>query len=446
MQSIERAERVLRLLSAPRHRLGLGEIASELSLPKTTVFGILRTLQELGLVERDAESGRYGLGAAVVRLGASYLESSPLRSSAVRWAEALAERSNETVRLGVLHEDRVLVLHHVFRHGDGHFPTGAVLPAHATALGKVLLAGAPRGCDALDPDSLVTFTARTLTDRERLAEEVDETRRRGWAASREELIEGRGALAAPIRDAGGGTVGALSIAAPIGRLLRGGQPNPGLALLVRDFAGAISRDLGAPPWQLSEELSRRFAAELERSQQAASALRREVSARRREEANAWIGPHGPYGHATWELERTLERRRSQLAETERQLSEMRGRLAALERSAGQPPPHPGVTARPAPPSAQPVRAGTGRGTSAGAEPAGAVAAGPSRGAPASASGAAFLRSAEARLLAEELANQLLRRSQAALARQFRSELGQCLDGQGPEAEGSPDREPLGRSA
>src|SRR5947208_14180806 len=72
IQSIERAAAILRLLSGRTRRLGVVELAGELGLPKGTVHGLLRTLQNVGFVEQDPESGKYQLGAALLHMGSSY--------------------------------------------------------------------------------------------------------------------------------------------------------------------------------------------------------------------------------------------------------------------------------------------------------------------------------------------------------------------------------------
>ena len=90
IQSIERAAAILRLLSGRSRRLGVGELAGELGLPKGTVHGILRTLQNVGFVEQDSESGKYHLGAALLHMGSSYLDGNELRTRALNWADSLA--------------------------------------------------------------------------------------------------------------------------------------------------------------------------------------------------------------------------------------------------------------------------------------------------------------------------------------------------------------------
>ena len=113
IQSIERAATILRLLSGRNRRLGVVDIAGEMGLPKGTVHGLLRTLQSVGFVEQDEDSGKYKLGAALLHMGSSYLDGNELRTRALNWSDALATRTREAVRIGTLHEEQVLVVHHV---------------------------------------------------------------------------------------------------------------------------------------------------------------------------------------------------------------------------------------------------------------------------------------------------------------------------------------------
>jgi DNA-binding IclR family transcriptional regulator len=112
IQSIERASAILRLLSGRTRRLSLTELAGQVGLPKGTVYGILRTLLAVGFVEQDPETAKYRIGAALLHLGSSYLDENELRARALHWSDWLAARTNESVRLGTLHDGQVLVVHH----------------------------------------------------------------------------------------------------------------------------------------------------------------------------------------------------------------------------------------------------------------------------------------------------------------------------------------------
>jgi DNA-binding IclR family transcriptional regulator len=250
IQSIERAAAILRLLSGRTRRLGVVDIAGELGLSKGTVHGLLRTLQQEGFIEKDAESGKYQLGAALLHMGSSYLDGNELRTRALNWSDSLATRTREAVRIGTLHEGRVLIVHHVFRPDDSlqTLEVGSLLPAHATALGKVLLADHSYVATELSKNGLEAFTAATITDAGRLQRELARVKAQGWAADIGELTPGQVSYAAPIVDRRGLTVGAMGISGPPERLLAARQPRPDLLSYVREGARAVSRELGAIPW------------------------------------------------------------------------------------------------------------------------------------------------------------------------------------------------------
>ncbi|WP_410674416.1 IclR family transcriptional regulator [Amycolatopsis sp. cmx-4-68] len=246
IQSIERAAAILRLLARGSGRLGVGEIAESLELAKGTAHGILRTLQGVGFVEQDRDSGKYQLGAALLHLGTSYLDVNELRSRAINWADALAARSGEAVRIGAPLEGRVLVVHHVFRPDDTlqTLDVGTLLPLHATALGKVLLA-----YDTTLKATPEPYTRRTLVTQAAIKRACAKVREAGWAVENGEMISGEAGIAAPIRGHGGIVVGAIGVSGPADRVCEpDGSPNPKLLGHIRDAARAVSRDLGASRW------------------------------------------------------------------------------------------------------------------------------------------------------------------------------------------------------
>src|SRR5690349_2163720 len=141
IQSVDRALRILAVLQGD-HRLTLGEIAQRLELPPSTVHGILRTLLAHRVVVQEHDSGRYRLGPAVLTMGNVYLDTLELRSRVTPWAEDLARRTGLAVRTAVMLVDDVVVVHHEPRpDGSRQMPeVGIVIPAHASALGKAILA------------------------------------------------------------------------------------------------------------------------------------------------------------------------------------------------------------------------------------------------------------------------------------------------------------------
>ncbi|MGW1893244.1 IclR family transcriptional regulator [Streptomyces sp. NPDC002004] len=251
VQSIERAAAILRLLAGGPRRLGLGEVAASLGLAKGTAHGILRTLQHVDFVEQDEATGKYQLGAALLHLGTSYLDVNELRSRSLNWADALAARCGEAVRLGTPLEGNVLVVHHVFRPDDTlqTLDVGTLLPLHASSLGKVLLAYGTTPVEPLLEAGPEPYTRHTLVDPEELKHALAEIREVGWAAEVQEMSMGEAGIAAPIRGHGGLVVGAIGMSGPVERICDSkGRPLPALITLLREAARAISRDLGAARW------------------------------------------------------------------------------------------------------------------------------------------------------------------------------------------------------
>ncbi|MGB3414490.1 MAG: IclR family transcriptional regulator, partial [Microbacteriaceae bacterium] len=248
IQSIERAALILKLLSSGQRRLGVVELSRLMDLPKGTVHGILSTMLQAGFVEQDRVSGKYQLGAGVLQLGNSYLDVNELRKVAINWADALASRSREEVQIGSIHDGSVLVVHHVFRPDDSvqNLEVGAVLPLHASALGKVLLAFDPAEIDLVLPKSLERYASRTALSPESLAIELGDVRHRGWAGEVREFQEDQAAIAAPIFDERNLVVGAIGIRGDVERLC---EPNlslrQGLVSFVLDAAASITQELVA---------------------------------------------------------------------------------------------------------------------------------------------------------------------------------------------------------
>ncbi len=241
IQSVDRAMRILAVLRG--RRMSLGEIASRLGLAPSTAHGIVRTLLAHGMVVQEPDSGHYRLGPATLRLGNVYLDTLELRARVAGWAPELARRTGCAVRAGVLLLGDVVVVAHEPR-PDGTrqmAEVGIVIPAHACALGKALLAHDPAGLAA--SSTLPGMTGETVIDPAALEAELEQVRRTGIAAEVEEAVLGECGLAAPLADATG-LAGAVGLVTP-----SSAWPLPGTALdALRDTARAISRELGATAW------------------------------------------------------------------------------------------------------------------------------------------------------------------------------------------------------
>ncbi|MGW5239349.1 IclR family transcriptional regulator [Monashia sp. NPDC004114] len=246
IQSVDRAIRVLSALQGAR-RLSLSELAARLELAPSTTHGIVRSLVEHGMVVQERGSSRYQLGPAVLRLGNVYLDTLELRSRAIPWAEDLARRTGLAVRTGVLLVDDVVIIHHEPRpDGSRQMPeVGIVIPAHASALGKAMLAFLPDDEKrVLASAELRSMTGETITSPVGLRAQLDEIRVSGFAVEQDEAVIGESSIGSPIFDSYGEAVGAIGVVIPSDGDVAGHSARD----LVREAARSVSRELGADVW------------------------------------------------------------------------------------------------------------------------------------------------------------------------------------------------------
>lgn len=246
IQSVDRALRILAVLKGD-HRLSLGEIAQRLDLPPSTVHGIVRTLLVHRMVVQEHDSGQYRLGPATLTLGNVYLDTLELRSRVTPWAEDLARRSGLAVRTAVSMGEDVVVVHHEPRpDGSRQMPeVGIVIPAHASALGKAILAfDEEAAVETVGGGPLRSMTGETITDPRALRKQLDEVRESGIALEIEEAVLGECGIAAVLSDRFGGAVGAIGLVTSIDD-----WPLPdGVVTSLRTAARSVSRELGATSW------------------------------------------------------------------------------------------------------------------------------------------------------------------------------------------------------
>jgi DNA-binding IclR family transcriptional regulator len=246
IQSVDRALQILAVLQGD-HRLSLGDIAERLELPPSTVHGIVRTLLAHRMVVQEHDSAQYRLGPAVLTLGNVYLDTLELRSRVLPWAEDLARRTGLAVRTAVLLVNDVVVVHHEPRpDGSRQMPeVGIIIPAHASALGKAILAFDEEAAeDVLDADPLRSMTGETVTDPGTLREQLGQVRLTGVAEEVEEAVLGESGVAAVLCDRLGGPVGAIALVVPTEEW----PLDAATVSSLRSAARSVSRELGATSW------------------------------------------------------------------------------------------------------------------------------------------------------------------------------------------------------
>jgi len=244
LQSVRRALRSLELI-AEAGELGVTELGRRLGVHKATASRLAATLAERGLLERDPGTERYRLGFGLIRLAGAAMAGLDLVSSARTTLEDLAERTHETATIGVISGDDVVSVDQVTgtRSIVSVSWVGKRTPLHTTSTGKVFLAFMPdeeRERRLAEP--LERATKRSITDANALRTQLEEIRRRGYAQTLEELEEGLNAVAAPVRQADGEVVAALSVSGPAFRVRPVDLPR--LGRLTIEAADAISRRLG----------------------------------------------------------------------------------------------------------------------------------------------------------------------------------------------------------
>jgi IclR family transcriptional regulator, acetate operon repressor len=250
-RAVERALLVLGAVGDAEEEPGLSELAESIGLHKTTAFRLLGALERAEFVVRDLDRQRYRLGPALLRLATQARRSTGLHEATRPELEALSDATGETATIEVLIGEEVLILDEA--HGrfivGGTPEVGTRWPAHATSTGKVLLAaarfeGEGKPASRQRAARLVKLGPRTITSRAALERELAKVWRAGYAICREELEPGFIAISAPVRNAQGRTVAAMSIGGPKTRLTEGRVAK--VAARVRQAARRVSQRLGDP--------------------------------------------------------------------------------------------------------------------------------------------------------------------------------------------------------
>ncbi len=217
-QSVERGLAILSCFTPERPVWGIANIADELGMSRSTTHRYMSTLTRLGYLTQDADR-KYRLALRVTALGMSAMSGSSLQEHAEPYLAELRERIGFTVAVGVLDGPKVLLVDRVRgdrrgqRHIDLDQAPGARLPAHCTAIGKLLLAYLPEREQrrAISEMKLARRTPSTITTKNALQAELQGIREQGLAAADEELAGGLYSIAAPVRSASRETVAAAGM-------------------------------------------------------------------------------------------------------------------------------------------------------------------------------------------------------------------------------------------
>lgn len=246
VRSVVHASGLLKALHKNGRPTSLSDLARKIELSKPATYVLLRTLEEAGLISRDA-TARYELSWGVYELGSAVIRPVGLARAARLHLDHLAERTGEAVLLAILDNAAVLYLDRGQEHESFRMVAniGRRSPLHTNASGKVLLAyqGAAY-IEAIATRPLAPTTSLTITDGQALIAELTRVRERGYATCSQEQEIGLSSIAVPVFAGQGRMLAALAVAGPTSRFTQ--HQLPILLNELRGTSADISRQLSQP--------------------------------------------------------------------------------------------------------------------------------------------------------------------------------------------------------
>lgn len=247
IQAIERAVAILNAFTPDEPELGVSDIANRLSLHKSTVHRFVVNLEAAGMLERNRATNRFRLGLRIFELGSQVLAQMNLWEEAPPFLEGLVRDTGETGHLAIFDAGEAIYIEKVEARRALRIPSaiGRGYPAHATSLGKALLAYQPQSViDAvIDERGLEKCASNTICDRNALLDELSRVREQGFAIDDEEYEEGLRCVGAPVVGHTGTVVAAIGIGGPVTRVTPGRVEE--LGKVVMEAAAGLSHRMGA---------------------------------------------------------------------------------------------------------------------------------------------------------------------------------------------------------
>lgn len=250
IQSITRALELLEMFGEDSEELSLTALCDRMKLGKNYVFRLLATLESRNYLQADSRTGNYRLGIKTLDLRQSAFSQMELLRQARPVLESQTALHRETTYVAVLKDRYSIYLDAVESNLMVRVVPrlGVRFPAYCTATGKVQLAYLDRREQSLHLPSgrFQRYTPNTITDRGELQRHLRAVAEQGYAFDNEEFDPGVRSISAPVRDARGSVVGALSISGPVVRL-SDARITDELQPLVKRGAAEISQRLGFAP-------------------------------------------------------------------------------------------------------------------------------------------------------------------------------------------------------
>ncbi|OES44724.1 IclR family transcriptional regulator [Domibacillus iocasae] len=213
LSSVHNAIRILQTFSLSEPELGISELSVRLGLAKSTVYRLMKTLNESNLVAQNKETQKYYLGIAAFELGFTVYHSMELRRIALPILDKLSISLRKVVRLAVYDNGGIVYLCKRIHDEDNGTVSkiGDRAPSHCTAIGKMLLAYQnEQEIDRVLKEYLSAYTSKTITCPVQLKEQILESKQKGYAITREELREGISSVAVPVYNDLGKMIASIS--------------------------------------------------------------------------------------------------------------------------------------------------------------------------------------------------------------------------------------------
>ena len=215
IESVVRALDILEVLDN-EGELGVTEIARKLGMEKSTVFRTINTLRARHYVRQDQDTQKYSNSYKLFEMGHNVARNTGLPKMAFRFLRSLSKASKGAVNLGVRDGNKVVYIDKIENDDTVKvcMKIGQGIPLYCTGLGKALLAYLPdwEVRSILGREKFHRYTDTTLPDVEALLEDLGQIRQRGYSIDDEEHLPGIFCVAAPVFNAKGETIAALSVA------------------------------------------------------------------------------------------------------------------------------------------------------------------------------------------------------------------------------------------
>jgi len=247
VQSVDKSITILEALSKEKTGLGVTELSNYTGFPKTTVFRLLFTLMSRGYVEKDIKNDKYLLGIKILQLGSAILNRLEIRTVARPYINELAKKTKEVVHLAILDEGEAVYIdkEESPEHSVRMFSQiGLRGPIHCTGVGKILLSGLSdvEVEKIIEKKGLKRYTKNSITDLQKLKDELLMIRKNGYCFDEMEHEEGIRCVAVPIFDRTDHVIAAISLSGPIFFVTQDRMPE--LTEEIIRTAKEISRQLG----------------------------------------------------------------------------------------------------------------------------------------------------------------------------------------------------------